>query len=190
MNRRRAFVAAGIGGAVLTGALMWLFTPALSQSQSVARSCRDPSILIDKSDAVLELHCGGELRGSYLATFGAHPTGPKMEEGDERTPEGDYAITSRRSTERFHRFLGISYPNAADRVRSRSAGITRLGGAIGIHGVNASRAALGRAWIRGSHALGLATQWGPTDGCIALTNEDVEVVYDAVRVGTRVRIRP
>lgn len=173
--------------AVCAGALFW---PAASSSQRAQRTCRDPNVFVDKSDGVLELRCGSVVREHFLVTFGANPAGPKVEEGDERTPEGEYTISSRRVTSRFHRFMGVSYPNAADRARSARAGITRLGGAIGIHGVDSPRAPLARAWIRGAHALGLQNAWGPTDGCIALMNEDVEAVYEAVRIGTPVHIQP
>lgn len=190
MPTRRTRIILAFGALLSAIVGVWILSPSAGRSQRVLRRCADASVLIDKSEGVLELRCHGDVRASYLATFGANPIGPKLEEGDERTPEGDYTISSRRSTERFHRFLGISYPNASDRARSRAAHVTRLGGAIGIHGVNDSRAALGRAWIRGAHALGLIQSWGPTDGCIALMNDDVEEVYDAVRIGTPVRIQP
>lgn len=190
MAQRRVRIMFALLGVLIVLTGVWLLSPAPGHSQRAQRGCPNASLVIDKSEGVLELRCGEERRASYLATFGANPLGPKLEEGDERTPEGEYTISSRRRTERFHRFLGISYPNASDRARSRAAHVTRLGGAIGIHGVNDSRAALGRAWIRGAHALGLIQSWGPTDGCIALMNDDVEEVYDAVRIGTPVRIQP
>jgi hypothetical protein len=152
--------------------------------------CAHPSIYIDKSDAVLQLRCSGVAHAQFEATFGASPGGPKLREGDERTPEGRYTIVSRIATPRFHRFLGVSYPNADDRARARREGITRLGGGIGIHGITRSRSWLSHAWIRVAHDTGLAATWGPTDGCIALDNRDIEYLYDRVTVGTPVEIVP
>jgi murein L,D-transpeptidase YafK len=150
-------------------------------------ACAEPEIRVYKDEGTLELLCGGALRRAMPATFGANPRGPKEREGDERTPEGAYTITSRVENDRFHRFLGVSYPNAADVARGRAAGVTKLGGGIGIHGTNRPVAA--RMWIRAAHATGLAARWGPTDGCVALTNEDVEVLAAAAPVGTPVLIQ-
>jgi murein L,D-transpeptidase YafK len=143
-----------------------------------------------KHQNALELWCGGALRGRYRATFGAHPWAPKVQRGDERTPEGAYHITSRVSTPRFHRFLGVSYPNAVDRRRSAALGVRDPGGGIGIHGVERRREGLARLWLEVATSTGLGQLWGPTDGCVALANEDIDVVYAAARVGTPVRIEP
>ena len=115
--------------------------------------------------------------------------GPKEREGDERTPEGSYRITSKVRTPRFHRFLGISYPNAQDRAHARKKGIRRIGGGIGIHGTRADFATAARVWTRLASATGLAGVWGPTDGCIGLSNEDVEVLDKHVTIGTPVVIK-
>lgn len=158
-------------------------------SRSAGR-CERPSIFVDKSDGVLELRCGATTRARFEATFGANPVGPKRREGDERTPEGRYRVNVRVSTARFHRFLGVSYPNSDDLRASRALGVARPGGGIGIHGVTRSRSALARAWIHVAHDLGLQSTWGPTDGCIALANEDIEYLYDRAPVGTPIEIVP
>ncbi|WP_437745356.1 L,D-transpeptidase [Sorangium sp. So ce1504] len=64
-----------------------------------------------------------------------------------------------------------------DLNRARAKGIEKPGGAIGIHGSDPRLAGLARAWIRLANAAGLQKLWGPTDGCIGLTNEDVDVLY-------------
>lgn len=165
---------------------------AWAQSRATRRDarCDDPSIFVDKSEGMLTLRCGGVARVSFEATFGANPVGPKVREGDERTPEGRYRVSSRVSTPRFHRFLGVSYPNADDLRRARALGVTSPGGGIGIHGVTRSRSGLARAWIRVAHDLGVHDVWGPTDGCIALANDDIEYLYARVRVGTPIEIAP
>ena len=153
-------------------------------------ACIDAAVTVRKSEAVVELTCGGQLRGRFNATFGKNPVGPKLREGDERTPEGPYVISSRVVTPRFHRFLGVSYPNSADLQRAKQLGITHPGGVIGIHGTKSNLATVARAWLRLGKTLGLMQLWGPTDGCIGVTNEDVEVLYSLVPVGTPVIIAP
>jgi len=136
----------------------------------------------------LELLCSGTVSRSMPVTFGARPVGPEEREGDERTPEGTYRVSFKLKSDHFDRFLGVSYPNDEDLRRAKANGISKPGGGIGIHGTTGSRAALARAWIRFASVAGVASVWGPTDGCIALTNEDVEALYEIVPVGTRVVI--
>jgi murein L,D-transpeptidase YafK len=124
------------------------------------------------------------------ATFGASPVGQKEREGDERTPEGNYQINSKVENARFHRFLGVSYPNAEDIERTKRKGITNPGGGIGIHGTTRKLAPLARAWIRVARVTGLSSVIGPTDGCIGISNEDVERLYAVVPVNTPVIIVP
>ena len=186
-RRRKVLVATCLLGAVVLAIAGF----ALARPRRTATpACPSPEIRIHKSAASLELVCAGQVERRFPATFGAHPQGPKLEEGDERTPEGEYAISSRLVTPKFHRFLGINYPNAQDLQRASSLGITRPGRGIGIHGVDARRASVARVWTRLAAATGLARLWGPTDGCIGLTNEDVEVVYESVQPGTKVLISP
>lgn len=154
------------------------------------RECKAPSIQIYKKEGVVELWCEGKLRRSMSATFGANPVGPKEREGDERTPEGAYTISSRVKSDRFHRFLGVSYPNEADLKRAKEKGIKKVGFGIGIHGTTKKLAPLARLWTRVAASTGLAAVWGPTDGCIGVTNEDVEFLYARVPVGTKVVIAP
>lgn len=152
--------------------------------------CPSASIHVDKSDGVLELRCGGVVRRRFAVTFGANPVGPKLREGDERTPEGTYHLVSRGVSGRFHRFMGLSYPNDADLHRAEQLGIDRPGRGVGIHGAGGERGWLMSLWIPFAHRLGLVTRWGPTDGCIALANEDVAYLFRHVHVGTPVSIEP
>jgi murein L,D-transpeptidase YafK len=182
-TRRGRWVALGIFALAVAS----LATMALPHATSTP-SCADPEIRIYKSESTLELVCAGAVTRSMPVTFGWNPVGPKEREGDGKTPEGIYRISSKQRNDRFHRFLGVSYPNAKDLEHARSMGITSPGGAIGIHGTEEKRAALARLWIRFAHATEAAKVWGPTEGCIALTNEDVEALFDAVPVGTKVVI--
>ena len=105
--------------------------------------------------------------------------GPKEQQGDLKTPEGDYKIDWKQEQSRFHLALHVSYPNSADRARARERGVNP-GGSIMIHGLEQKYSYLG--------ALHRQFDW--TDGCIAVTNAEIEEIWKLVPVGTRVEIRP
>jgi len=114
------------------------------------------------------------------AVFGRED-GPKVHEGDRRTPNGLYRMQGRRLHPRWSRFLLLDYPNAADRAANqaaREAGRTNSGpgGAIGIHGTD--EPTLNRQLV----------DW--TLGCISLENADIDDLYSRVPEGTPVWIRP
>jgi murein L,D-transpeptidase YafK len=161
---------------------------AIPSGASGTEPCKAPEIRVYKREGTVELLCEGAVRRTMPATFGGDPLGPKTREGDQRTPEGTYKVSSRVKSERFHRFLGVSYPNEEDRRRGTALGVTKLGSGIGIHGTRAKLAGLARAWTRFASAAGMAGVWGPTDGCIGVANEDVEALFDAAPVGTPILI--
>jgi murein L,D-transpeptidase YafK len=142
-------------------------------------------IVIDKGDHELVAFDGGRVVLRTSVAIGVGGAGPKRVEGDGRTPEGVYRVDSRHPSRPFHRFLHVSYPNAEDRAAFRR-GLrdgtvprgARIGGDIGIHG--APRGPLG--------ALHEAVDW--TAGCIAVDDEEIEVLYAAVRPNAVVEIRP
>ena len=127
---------------------------------------------------MLPLSSGNVLK-TYKVALGSVPIGAKRVEGDHKTPEGDYIIDTKNAQSQFHLSLHISYPNAADQQRARSLG-ARPGGAIMIHGLARPFAYLG--------PLHRQTDW--TDGCIAVTNAEIEEIWKLVPVGTRIEIRP
>jgi len=110
---------------------------------------------------------------SYKVALGQNPVGPKTQEGDNRTPEGAYVIDRHNPKSSFHLSLHVSYPSAIDRERARRDGVLP-GGDIMIHGARS-----GMSWIGPLHRL---TDW--TQGCIAVTNEEVEEIYALVTDGT------
>lgn len=120
----------------------------------------------------------GIVYETFHVVFGPRPLGPKLTEGDERTPEGKYTLDFKKSPSRFYKSIHISYPNAADRERSAKLGL-RPGGAIAIHGQPAD-GALGKD----------ARYFNWTDGCIAVANEDMEILWEAIDVGTPITIEP
>jgi len=136
-------------------------------------------IVIVKSARTMTLLSGANVLKTYRVALGTVPVGPKRVEGDHKTPEGNYVIDAKNAHSQCYLSLHISYPSAADQQRARSAG-TRPGGAIMIHGLAKSFAFLG--------PLHRQTDW--TDGCIAVTNAEIEEIWKLVPVGTRVEIQP
>ena len=137
------------------------------------------SVVIEKKAHRLTLfHLGRPLR-SYRVALGGQPIGDKISAGDRRTPEGVFAVEERNDRSDFHLALRLSYPDARHRARAEALGVSP-GGDIMIHGLPA-----GRGLVRASHRL---ADW--TNGCIALTNEEIEELWGAVPVGTPVEIKP
>jgi murein L,D-transpeptidase YafK len=135
-------------------------------------------ILILKSTHTLELLSHGQVLKTYKIALG-DPHGTKVQAGDKKTPEGVYSVDAKNPHSLFHRALHLSYPNAADRERARRLGVSP-GGDIEIHGLPAQYAWLGR--------MQSATDW--TTGCIAVSNPEIDEIWDRVAVGTPVEIRP
>jgi murein L,D-transpeptidase YafK len=100
-------------------------------------------------------------------------------ERDARTPEGRYLIDSRNVASAYHKALHISYPNADDRKRAAKLGVSP-GGAVMIHGLPN-----GKGWLGGAHRL---YDW--TLGCIAVTDQEIDEIWNLVPTGTPVEIRP
>ena len=126
----------------------------------------------------MQLVGGKEILKMYKIALGSEPVGAKQKEGDRRSPEGKYVIDSRNAQSRFHLALHISYPNAADRARAKRLGVSP-GGALMIHGLEKKY-----AWLGAMHR-----QTDCTDGCIAVTNAEIEEIWSLVPVGTPIEIK-
>jgi murein L,D-transpeptidase YafK len=136
-------------------------------------------IIIHKKARTLELMHTGQVLKTYKIALGGEPVGPKTRQGDHHTPEGVYVIDSRNAHSQFHRSLHISYPNAADREHARKLGVTP-GGDIFIHGLPN-----GYGFVGAAHR---ARDW--TDGCVAVTDQEIEEIWAFVGNDTPVEIRP
>jgi murein L,D-transpeptidase YafK len=136
-------------------------------------------IIVHKKARTMELMHAGRMLKTYKIALGGEPVGPKTRQGDHRTPEGVYVIDSRNAQSKFHRSLHISYPGASDRERARKLGVPP-GGDVFIHGLPN-----GYGWIGAGHR---ARDW--TDGCIAVTDQEIEEIWSLVANGTPVEIRP
>jgi len=136
-------------------------------------------ILIEKKERRLTLIAKGQSLKTYKIALGGNPVGPKERQGDQKTPEGTYVINSRNKDSRYHLSLHISYPNEKDRKRAKELGVSP-GGDIMIHGIKK-----GFSWAGNSHT---EVDW--TQGCIAVTDEEIEEIEKLVPNGTIVEIRP
>jgi murein L,D-transpeptidase YafK len=136
-------------------------------------------IVIVKSARTMKLMHHDQVVKTYRVALGTVPVGAKQKHGDHKTPEGDYVISGKNPHSEFHLSLRISYPNAADRERARKLGVSP-GGDIMIHGVMPEYAWLGSRQSE--------TDW--TDGCIAVSNAEIEEIFRLVPVGTKVQIQP
>ena len=153
----------------------------------------NPHIVIKKKKRLLQIFDGEKLVRKYKIVLGFAPLADKQIEGDGKTPEGTFYVFTKNDQSRFHVSLGISYPNVEDAERGLKNEIitteeyeaivkaiakkqmppqkTALGGEIYIHGGGAAE-----------------SDW--TDGCLALQNEEMKEIFDAIPVGTDVKIEP
>lgn len=135
-------------------------------------------IVIDKSDRMMIAVRDGKPARVYQIALGGTPVGDKQQQGDRRTPEGVFKVDRLNDKSRFHLSIGIDYPQAEDRARARAAGVDP-GGDIFIHGQPNGRVADGYR-IKGD--------W--TDGCIAVSDAEIEELFANTAIGTEVEIRP
>lgn len=136
-------------------------------------------VVVEKAARQMMLLSEGKTVRTYEIALGDAPVGHKQREGDERTPEGRYVLDWRNPNSAFHLSIHISYPDAEDRAAAAAAGYSP-GGDIMIHGQPN-----GFGWW--SWLLQMV-DW--TDGCIAVTNADMDEIWEMVDNGTPIEIRP
>ena len=152
----------------------------------------NPEIYVYKEKRRLYVIQSNVLVRDYPIGLGFHPAGDKENEGDGRTPEGDFLICQKNPVSRFKKALVLNYPDKKHAERAFFEGIlsppefkeiliaaerkasppwyTKLGGQIFIH------------------AGGAHKDW--TEGCIALYNSDMDELFKIAATGTPVHIRP
>jgi murein L,D-transpeptidase YafK len=148
------------------------------------------NIKVYKEIRILELYGDDKLIGRFKIAIGGSPIGDKDKEGDKKTPEGKYYICTRNDKSKYSLFLGLSYPNVEDAQRGLQNGLiseatfkeiettigsgkrpdwnTPIGGAVGIHGG------------------GVQSDW--TFGCIAVSDEDIKIIWEYTEMNTPVEI--
>lgn len=129
-------------------------------------------VIVSKKDRKLELLYQGKVIRTYHVALGGSPVGHKTQQGDQKTPEGDYVIDFRNPRSQFHKSMHISYPNASDRAQARQRGVSP-GGDIFIHGGSPENNVRDWTW-----------------GCIAVTNAEIDEIWKLVPNGTPIAIKP
>jgi murein L,D-transpeptidase YafK len=163
---------------VLTGvAVLALY--ACGFAQSAEKSLHADRVIVLKKEHTLELLCRGKVIKTYKVALGGDPVGAKTRQGDHKTPEGEYVLDSRNAQSQFYKSIHISYPNARDRAAAHKNGVSP-GGDVFVHGLPN-----GYGWIGEGHR---AKDW--TDGCIAVTDQEMDEIWLAVANGTPIEIRP
>lgn len=172
------FVAIGLSltAIVTSSAIAYVNSPSTSNDPIPSSAVID-KIFVDKSDRVLQLMERGNVIRSYRIALGDSPVGHKQQQGDQRTPVGRYTLDYKNENSIAHRSIHISYPNAADKALAKSLGVSP-GGDIMIHGQMNGFGHL--AWLNQKR------DW--TDGCIAVTNEEMDEIMAAVKIGTVIEI--
>ncbi|MDF3032057.1 MAG: hypothetical protein K0R03_2615 [Moraxellaceae bacterium] len=171
-HNRTGTLPCGVPVTILLAALLLLPLPV------AARELAD-RVLVDKSERRLYLYRKQTLLAAFPVAFGANPRGHKQQEGDERTPEGRYVLDYRKADSAYYKSIHISYPAARDIAAAKKRGVPP-GGFVMIHGQRN-----GFGW-----AAFLTQRFDWTNGCIALRNADMEVVWQSVQAGTPIEIRP
>jgi murein L,D-transpeptidase YafK len=163
--------------ALLAGLALALAADAAAQP--LPRTVVADRLVVRKHERTMSLYWHGAELKTYRVALGGEPVGAKQARGDQRTPEGVYKVVKHRAKTDFHAALELSYPNADDKARARAAGVAP-GGGIEIHGLRG-----GFDWLGSAHVL---FDW--TDGCIAVTNTEIDELVRAAPVGTVVEILP
>jgi len=138
-------------------------------------------LIVDKSERKLMVYSNGSVIKTFSIALGDNPNGHKEREGDEKTPEGDYIIDSKAGlgASGYHKNLGVSYPNKTDIANARKNGFSP-GGEIKIHGLK-----------NGLDFIGKIQSWRDwTNGCMAVTNDEIDDLYKHVKIGTPITIKP
>ncbi len=166
----RIRILTGIVAGLLCGTLGAQVAPAIPRADRV---------VVLKKERTLQLLNQGKIIKSYRVALGGNPIGPKKQQGDHKTPEGVYILDSRNPHSSYYKSIHISYPRARDRAMAQKNHVA-AGGDVFIHGLPN-----GYKWVGKEHRL---KDW--TDGCVAVTDEEMDEIWRAVPNGTPIEIRP
>lgn len=189
------------GTVAITARMAFVFLVLLTPSRTLFAAENGFEIVIIKSAQELILKRGNQPYKTFRMSYGKGNNGPKRQRGDNKTPVGTYKILEFKPDSKFHFFMQLNYPNLLDAWHGYKERLispaefkqialsfknhemppqdTRLGGYIGIHGVGEI--------TRERMKIHESVNW--TDGCIALTNEEINYLRKYVTIGTPVIIR-
>jgi murein L,D-transpeptidase YafK len=165
----------GLAVVVGTTTLFWLNRSSKPTSPRIVFA---DYILVEKAARQLTLFANDRVVKTYRIALGGNPIGHKLEEGDQRTPEGIYTIDWRNPESDYHLSLHVSYPEERDCISAAQRGVP-AGYDIMIHGLpNGTDPA---------QTFHPATDW--TSGCIAVTDAEMDEIWALVPDGTTIEIR-
>ncbi|WP_319371701.1 L,D-transpeptidase family protein [uncultured Ilyobacter sp.] len=130
-------------------------------------------VRVDKSSRKMFLMAGPQVVKVYKIYLGKNPVGHKEKFGDNKTPEGVYILDYKNNKSIYHKSIHISYPNEKDRVTAAEKGWDP-GGGITIHG-QIDNSQKGEYW---------------TEGCIGVTNEDMDEIWIFLDLPVTIIIEP
>lgn len=140
------------------------------------------SIHVYKAARLVKLLHQDQVIRSYPMRLGFAPTGHKIQEGDGKTPEGQYVIDWRNPKSAFYKSLHVSYPNAKDQQNAQQLGVS-TGGDIMIHGSATTKQVKALP-----NLMSYLPQKDWTWGCIAVRNIDMDEIWQLVNNGTVIEI--
>lgn len=154
----------------------------ITQTESASSSIHIPdnsinTIIVYKADRKLELRSDNNVIKTYRIALGKNPIGHKKRQGDNKTPEGTYKISGKNPNSKFHKSLRISYPNEQDILCAKN-NCVNPGSDIMIHGLDKKSSWIGKAHV--------ARDW--TQGCIAVSNDEMDEIYRTIKVGATIQI--
>ena len=153
---------------------------------------KNPRLVVKKEKRELQFYDDGELIKTYKIALGFAPEGDKETQGDGKTPEGVFYVFTKNPKSRFHLSLGLSYPNIEDARRGlQQKIITKAHHDKIVEAINAKQMPPQNTALGGEiyiHGGGRTKDW--TWGCVALENEEIQELFDAIPVGTDVEILP
>lgn len=158
----------------LAGILVWANAP----HARLPEGTRGDRLVIEKEKRLLHLYSGDRELRTYPISLGREPVGAKTREGDNKTPEGLYRVCEHKRDSSCHRALRVSYPGEKDLALAEQLGV-EPGGNIMIHGL-----LNGLGWIGRAHRW---VDW--TAGCIAVTNLEMDELFEVVSSGATIEIR-
>jgi len=156
-------------------ALVYYFLP----EKELPADTKIDKLIVLKSERIMNAYSNGKIVKVYKVSLGQNASGDKEFQGDKKTPEGEYTINDKNPNSGYHKNLGVSYPNSKDIQDAKSKGLDP-GGEIKIHGIKN-----GIGFIGKFHRL---TNW--TAGCIAVTDSEIDELYNGVELGTPIIIKP
>jgi len=136
-------------------------------------------VVVDKGNRVLHLMDKGVAFRTFKIALGLAPEGDKEQEGDQKTPEGNYMLDGRNPNSDFFLSIHVSYPNNADRAAARAKGVSP-GGQIMIHGQPNVPTYSAAYYAR--------EDW--TNGCIAVSNSDMIDIWLMIPNAVPIEIIP